>query len=56
VEEGILPPFIFKERNMALNEFSLKELYDVKLKATYPIEIGDRRIKEGETICYFDSI
>ena len=41
---------------MALNEFSLKELYDVKLKATYPIEIGGRRIEEGETICYFDSI
>lgn len=41
---------------MALNEFSLKELYFVKLKATYPIEIGDRIIEEGETICYFDSI
>ena len=41
---------------MAENEFSLKELYNVSLKATYPIEIGDKRIKEGETICYFDSI
>ena len=41
---------------MAENEFSLKELYNVSLKATYPIEIGGRRIKEGETICYFDSI
>lgn len=41
---------------MVENEFSLKELYNVSLKATYPIEIGGRRIKEGETICYFDSI
>lgn len=41
---------------MAENEFSLKELYNVSLKATYPIEIGGRSIKEGETICYFDSI
>ena len=41
---------------MALNEFSLKELYDVKLKATYPIEIGSKNFEEGETICFFDSI
>ena len=41
---------------MAANEFSLKELYDVSLKATYPIEIGDRMIEEGEVIAYFDSI
>ena len=41
---------------MAANEFSLKELYDVSLKATYPIEIGDRFIEEGEIIAYFDSI
>ena len=41
---------------MAQNEFSLKELYSVALKATYPIEIGDRYIEEGETIAYFDSI
>lgn len=41
---------------MAANEFSLKEMYDVSLKATYPIEIGDRFIEEGEIIAYFDSI
>lgn len=41
---------------MALNEFGIKELYDVKLKATYPIEIGKRYIEEGETICFFDNI
>jgi len=27
---------------MALDEFGIKELYDVSLKATYPIEIGGR--------------
>ena len=41
---------------MAVNEFGLKELYSVSLKATYPIEIGGRQIEEGEVICYFDSI
>lgn len=41
---------------MAENEFSLKEMYDVSLKATYPIEIGDRFIEEGEIIAYFDNI
>ena len=41
---------------MAENEFSLKELYDVSLKATYPIEIGGRFIEEGEIIAFFDSI
>lgn len=41
---------------MALDEFGIKELYSVSLKATYPIEIGDKQIEEGETICFFDSI
>lgn len=41
---------------MAANEFSLKELYDVSLKATYPIEIGGKVIETGEIIAYFDSI
>ena len=41
---------------MALDEFGIKELYDVSLKATYPIEIGGRQIEEGEIICYFDNI
>lgn len=35
---------------------AMKELYDVFLKATYPIEIGDKRIEEGETIALFDKI
>lgn len=35
---------------------SFKELYDVHLKLTYPIEIGDRSFEEGETVAIFDKI
>lgn len=38
------------------SEFSFKELYDVSLKATYPIEIGNRKIESGEVIAFFDKI
>lgn len=38
------------------NEFSLKELYDVFLKTTYPIEIAGTEFQAGETICIFDKI
>lgn len=38
------------------NEFSLKELYEVRLKATYPIEIAGRTFEKDETICLFDKI
>lgn len=38
------------------NNIGFKELYDVTLKATYPIEIGDRKIEIGETIAAFDKI
>ena len=41
---------------MAENEFGIKELYSVKLKTTYPIEIGGIQVEEGETIAFFDSI
>lgn len=37
-------------------EFGLKELYEVSLKATYPIEVGDRKIAPGEVIAIFDKI
>lgn len=36
--------------------FGIKELYDIKIKATYPIEFNGRKILEGETIAFFDSI
>ena len=38
------------------NEFGLKELYDVSLKATYPIETNGRKIEVGEVIAAFDKI
>lgn len=38
------------------NEFSLKELYDVFLKTTYPMEIAGKQFQKGETLCLFDKI
>jgi hypothetical protein len=39
-----------------MSNFGLKELYEVSLKATYPIEMGDRTIEVGETVARFDKI
>jgi intein/homing endonuclease len=41
---------------MANNDIGFKELYEVSLKATYPIEMGDRKIEVGETIAVFDKV
>jgi len=41
---------------MDYTRFGFKELYDVQLKATYPMNIGDRKIVPGEPIAIFDSI
>lgn len=38
------------------NEFSLSELYDVFIKTTYPIEIGEKTLAAGEILCVFDKI
>lgn len=38
------------------DELGFKELYEVSLKATYPIEVGDTLIEVGETIASFDKI
>lgn len=38
------------------NEFGLKELYEVCLKATYPIEMEGRKFEPGEVIARFDKI
>jgi hypothetical protein len=38
------------------NELGFKELYEVALKATYPIEVGGRKIEAGETVAFFDKI
>ena len=37
-------------------EFSMKELYDVFLKTTYPIEIAGKHYEAGETLCVFDKV
>ena len=37
-------------------EFGLKELYDLTLKATYPIEMDGRVFEAGEVIARFDKI
>ena len=36
--------------------WGIKELYDVTLKATYPIEMGNRTIEKGEIVLAFDNI
>ena len=38
------------------DEFSLKELYDVFLKTTYPMEIAGKQFEKGEALCVFDKI
>jgi hypothetical protein len=38
------------------NEFGLKELYDLTLKTTYPIEIAGRKFETGEVVARFDKI
>ncbi len=37
-------------------EFGLKELYDLTLKATYPVEMAGRKFEPGEVIARFDKI
>ena len=38
------------------NEFSLSELYEVFIKTTYPVEIGEKTFQAGETLCVFDKV
>ena len=38
------------------NLMGAKELYDVVIKATYPIDVGTRKIEAGEVIASFDNI
>ena len=51
---GAIHPFLLG--GQMENEFSLKELYDVFLKTTYPMEIAGKQFQEGETLCIFDKI
>lgn len=39
-----------------INELGFKELYEVSLKTTLPIEVGGIKIEPGETIALFDNI
>jgi hypothetical protein len=41
---------------MMENELSFKELYEVSLKTTLPIEVSGATIEAGETIALFDKI
>ena len=41
---------------MEIQEFSFKELYEVKIKSTYSIEVADTIIEPGEVIACFDKI
>ena len=38
------------------NEFNFKELYEVSLKSTLPIEVSGTKLEAGETIASFDRI
>ena len=39
-----------------INELNFKELYEVSLKSTLPIEVGGISIEPGETVAFFDKI
>ena len=41
---------------MNIEQFSLKDLYDVVIKCTYPMEVNGRNFEPGEVIAKFDSI
>jgi hypothetical protein len=39
-----------------MGDLGFKELYEVSLKATLPIEVGGKTIESGETVAFFDKI
>lgn len=39
-----------------MENFGMKEFKAVRIKAKFPIELGNRQIEVGETIAYFDKI
>ena len=39
-----------------MTEFGLKELYEVIIRTTYPIEISGKTLETGEIIAAFDKI
>jgi hypothetical protein len=36
--------------------FGIKELYEVVLKAKYPMQFGSRHLEAGEPVLYFENI
>ena len=53
---GNYPLFFLLEDKMSNTEFGLKELTDLTLKTTSPIEVDGRIFEEGEVIARFDKI
>lgn len=41
---------------MSIEQFSFKELYDIVIKCTYPMEVNGRKFEPGEVIAKFDEI
>ena len=39
-----------------MTEFGLKELYEVVIKTTYPIEVSGKTLETGEVVASFDKI
>ena len=56
MDGGAIHLFLKSKEKKMNKDFSMKELYSVELKTTYPIEINGRFFESGETICFFDKI
>lgn len=39
-----------------MNEFGFKELYEVIIRTTYPIEVSGKTLEAGEAIAVFDKV
>ena len=39
-----------------MENYSFKELYDIKIKSIFPMDVGDRHFEEGEVLLAFDKI
>jgi hypothetical protein len=53
--DGGYHPSIFLEVKV-METIGFKELYEVSLKTTYPIELGDKKLEIGETVAVFDKL
>jgi hypothetical protein len=55
MDGGNIVHLLLRSKNMT-NEISFKELYEVSLKTTLPIEVGGETIEAGEVVAFFDSV